>query len=382
MDNQACTAEKIVLALGYLLRYYHITMNDPRVSVIILLYNSKKYLPFCFKSLREQTFKNFEILVIDNGSIDGGFAWVKQCMPEVKIVRNPSNVGFAKGNNRGVYWSSGDFIFFLNADIVLSEGALEQLVSYLSAHDDVASVTPKSFVWNFLAVTDLYGSFSEEVVCPGRIGDIPGKTDMIDSLGLKLERSYRVTEIGNGKNDAEIVQREPMEIFGASAASLLIKREALSAVGVTGEGTTMEFFDEDFFAYKEDVDLAYRLRLKGWKTYLIPSAHVFHDRTAQQKGKSVVRNRKTKSKFISYHSYKNHLFFLMKNLSLQSAFRNFFPILFYEAQKFLYLLLCEQSTLAGFKEIFKKMPKMRSKRRIILGSSAQAAYGEIQKWMN
>ncbi|KKT36002.1 MAG: family 2 glycosyl transferase [Parcubacteria group bacterium GW2011_GWA2_44_12] len=357
-------------------------MDDPQVSVIILLYNSRKYLPFCFKSLREQTFKNFEILVIDNGSIDGGFEWVKQCAPETKIVRNPANVGFAKGNNRGVYWSSGDFIFFLNADVFLNEDALEQLVSYLSAHDEVAAVTPKSCVWNFSAVTDLYGSFSEEIVCPGRIGDIPGKTDMIDSLGLKIERSYRVTEIGNGKSDAEIVQREPMEIFGASAASLLMKREALYAVAVQGEGNNAEFFDEDFFAYKEDVDLAYRLRLKGWKTYLVPSARVFHDRSAKQQGASVLRNRKTKSKFINYHSYKNHMFFLMKNLSLHSALRNFFPILFYEARKFFYLLLLEQSSLAGLKKIFKKMPKMLAKRRAILGSSDRATYREIQKWMH
>jgi GT2 family glycosyltransferase len=357
-------------------------MNDPRVSVIILLYNSKKYLPFCFKSLREQTFKNVEVLVIDNGSIDGGFEWMKQCMPGVKIVRNPSNVGFAKGNNRGVYWSSGELIFFLNADIVLNETALAELVAYLSAHDEVAAVTPKSCVWNFSAVTDRYGSFSEEIVCPDRVSEIPGKTEIIDSLGLKIERSYRVTEIGNGKNDAEIVQSEPMEIFGASAASLLMKREALYAVAVTGEGNTMEFFDEDFFAYKEDVDLAYRLRLKGWKTYLIPSARVFHDRTAKQKGKSVLRNRRTKSKFVNYHSYKNHLFFLMKNLSLRSALQNFFPIIFYEAQKFFYIFFIEQNTLACFREIFKKMTKMRAKRRLILGSQNKAAYGEIQKWMN
>lgn len=353
----------------------------PKISVIILLYNVKKYLPFCFKSLDNQTFKDFEILVIDNGSIDESLKWMKEFKPHIKVVRHAQNSGFAKGNNQGVHWTKGEYVFFLNTDVILGPDVLEKLSSFLSLHDGAACAVPKSYKWNFKSVAEEYGITHDSHLDPNTIGAIPGKTDVIDSLGLVIYKSLRVAELGAGKKDEEVISSEPVEIFGPSASSLLIKRKALEDVAMLKSDLSLEFFDEDFFMYKEDIDLAFRLRLKGWKTYLVPSAHAYHDRTAYQKGASILKNRKNKSVFVNVHSYKNHWFFLIKNIRFSLFARNIFPIVLYELKKFIYICIFEQSTLTALKEIFNKFSKMKNKRVKIL-KNCKSVNADIIKWMN
>jgi GT2 family glycosyltransferase len=142
-----------------------------------------------------------------------------------------------------------------------------------------------------------------------------------------------------------------------------------------------EYIDTDFFCYKEDVDLAYRLRLFGFSAYTVPKARAWHDRTARANSASTIKNRRAKSAFVNYHSYKNHLFTLIKNVPDRIFIRCFVQISFYELGKFFYILLFEYKTLRSFKKIIGLLPKMIKKRAYIKRATKENGWRYIEPWL-
>jgi len=245
-------------------------------------YNGEKFLEKYFDSLFNQTYSNFRIIFVDNSPNNNSVDYINQNYynelksGQIKIIKNHENYGFAKANNQGINESFKDseckFIVCLNNDTEIKEDFLEKLVSMSEKHLEAGSIQPK-MIW----------------------GQNP---DLLDSVGLEYSKNGLGFNRGAYENSNKYNEEE--EILGCCAGACLYRREALKDVKLEGE-----YFDEDFFAYYEDFDLALRLRWADWSAWYCPDAVVWH-----YKGGT---NEPT-SDFTVYYNWRNYTWTLFKNL--------------------------------------------------------------------
>ncbi len=329
-------------------------MSDkPKLTVSLLTWNGARYLPMLLNSLHDQTFKDWELLVLDNASYDNSVAVVEEYFPQATIIKQKQNLGFAKGHNLLIKWSKSDYVLVLNQDVILDPGYLQVLVKFLDQHSEVASVSGKILYWDF-----------EE----------HKKTNIIDSLGLKINRQREVKDIGQGEEDREVPQQA---VFGLSAVATLYRRQALESIKWVRGHNESEYFDEDFFAYKEDIDLAWRLLLAGWENHLDPKTAAYHHRSLS--GQQSLKQRRQYRGLANKMSYRNHFCLLYKNSFCRNNWKDLGPIFWYEIKKFIYLLIFEPRTLAGLGEFIKLLPTMTRKKRFIHKYSRLKA-DEVYQW--
>jgi len=321
-----------------------------KITVNLVTWNGEKYILDCLAHLFNQTFKDFSLLIIDNGSSDATLDLIKEKYPHLKIVVHKENQGFAKAHNQAVHWTRSDYVLMLNQDIILEPDYLAKLVLFMDNHLQAGSATGKLRQWHNKQ-----------------------KTNYIDTVGLAIYKNHRVVDLGSGEMDKGQYDTEE-QVFGVSGAAPIFRRQALEDVAMNGQ-----FFDEDFFSYKEDVDLAYRLRWRGWQAWKMPSAIGYHDRSVAGAARKMTNNqiamaRKQKSKFANFHSYRNHWYMLIKN-----APRIGLRIYFYELKKFLYIFFAEQSSLKALAEVMRNRKKFVAKRKEIIAARKVKAR-EIVKW--
>lgn len=320
------------------------------VAIQLVTWNGAKYLSPLFASLRNQTYKDWQLLIWDNGSTDGTANSIEkelaggQC--QYKIFKSDKNIGFSAAHNRlySQFSAAGTkYLFILNQDTVLEPDYIEKLVNFLDQHPEAGSVT-------------------------GRIMKLNDR-QKIDSMGLKLLVTGQVREItchceprrgvAISSQDCftSLATADPFEVFGVSGALPVYRITAIKQLGL---------FDEDFFSYKEDVDLAYRLRRAGFKAYCVPQAVAYHDRSAGTVGGLVrtAQEHHNRSELINFYSYRNHLLVLIKNLDRRDLWR--LPFIFiYELGKFFYLLILEPKILSkAWSDIWQLAPKILKKRHI------------------
>ena len=245
----------------------------PVVSIIILNWNGQIHLPDCLDSLAEQTFRDFEIVLVDNGSEDGSVSFVRKQYPWVKVVPLPKNVGFASGCNCGLEHASGDYLVTLNNDTRAEPNWLETLVKVADTHPRAGMVGSRIC------------SFSDP--------------DIIDSIGMGICRDGMSRGRFRNRRWSELHLQDVEEILFPSACVALYKRAMIKEVG---------FFDDDFFAYAEDSDLGLRGRLAGWESVVATQAVVYH-KYSQTSGKL--------SPFKVYLVERNHYWVVWKNFSLR-----------------------------------------------------------------
>ena len=208
------------------------------ISVIVVNYNGMRFLRGCLTSLAKQTAMDFEVIVVDNGSDDGSESEVQRYYPHARLVRLKDNRGYAAALNRGIVESGGDFILALNNDTEPESHFIEEL---LSSSDDKPDI----------------GMWATKMILPdGRI----------NSTGICISRSGAAWDRGMFQDDTGQFD-EPGEVFGPCGGAALYRKKMLEDVGL---------FDEDFFLYMEDVDIALRGRLAGWKCRYVPKALVIH----------------------------------------------------------------------------------------------------------
>lgn len=207
------------------------------ISVVVLNYNGKRYLDDCLSSLAAQTFRDFEVIVVDNASKDGSVEHIKSNFSWVRLVINEENLGFAGGTNSGIRAADGELILTFNND-ARADGRLLEYLHKPMADSKVGACAAKMLLFD------------------GRI----------NSAGICISRSGAAWDRGMFEPDTGQYDAEE-EVFGACAGAALYRREMLDEIGL---------FDEDFFLYMEDVDLAFRARLAGWKCIYVPEAKVFH----------------------------------------------------------------------------------------------------------
>ncbi len=240
------------------------------VSVVIVTWNSAAYLPRCLQSLEEQTFQDFEVIIIDNGSTDDSLDGIKEKYPKLHIRTKElgRNTGFAVANNIGAQMARGKWLVLLNTDAFPESDWLENLVR-------AAEQVPNAF-------------FSSRQIQANHPERLDGEGDIYRLTGFAKRRSYDIPTYPS--------QEEKIEIFSPCAAAALYPRQDFLDVGG---------FDEDFFSYYEDVDLGFRLRLHGLQAYYLPSAVVHHVGSAST-GKM--------SDFSVYHAHRNLLWTYLKNM--------------------------------------------------------------------
>lgn len=218
-------------------------MGSSRVSIIIVNWNGIAFLPTCLDSLQRQTFQDFEVIIVDNGSTDGSVELLKNHYPWVNLVELADNTGFSGGNNEGLKHASGEYIVVMNNDTEAEPDWLERFVAAAAANPDAGQVACR--------------------ICSMH------DHDLIDSLGHGVcadgmtrgrHRLQRWSEI---KGQFKSVD----EIFFGTACVSLYRREAIDQVG---------FFDEEMFAFAEDSDLGMRLRWGGWRAVIATDAVVYH----------------------------------------------------------------------------------------------------------
>ena len=271
-------------------------MGSPSVSVIIVNWNGEPFIPDCFKALAKQTFQDFEVIFVDNGSSDNSVTLARKVAEDlnlaVKIIKLPTNTGFTGGNIAGLKKCSGKFIALLNNDTVVSPQWLEALAQAMEAYQDV-------------------GICASKLVVDGK--------NIIDSSGDGYSTFGSAFKRGEGFPASQYESQE--YVFGACAGAALYRRQMLDEIG---------FLDDDFFLYFEDVDLNFRAQLAGWKCIYVPKALVRHKVNASSKllGDLAtyygVRNDKVvKIKNIPYAVMLRHLpaFILNELISLQYHIR-------------------------------------------------------------
>lgn len=243
-----------------------IKRESPRVSVIIPHWNGIQHLQTCIDALRRQTFTQFEIILVDNGSTDGSQDFIRRHYPEVRLLELGRNLGFTGACNAGYRVACGDFIVLLNNDTEADAGWLEAVVDAFHRYPQAGSIASKLLLFNrrdhFHAAGDFF-----------RVDGIPGNR----GVWQKDTSQYEVEE----------------EVFGACGAAAAYRRTMLDDIG---------FLDHAFYFSCEDIDLAWRAQLRGWQVIYAPRAVVYHKLKAT--GGSVTG---------SYYDGRNFLYVIWKN---------------------------------------------------------------------
>ena len=210
------------------------------VTVVVPAWNGERWLPGLFDSLAAQTQQPAEVIVVDNGSTDGTLEWLAREAPQARVLAQGRNTGFAMAANRGLLAAPSEFVALLNTDVVLAPDWIEIMATRLAAEQGCASVACKMV----------------------RLGS----ETVLDDCGDVLRRDGVCEQRGHGRRD-DGRWDAPGEVFGACAGAALYRRSAVREAGG---------FDERFFSYVEDVDLALRLQLGGWRCAYEPRAVARH----------------------------------------------------------------------------------------------------------
>ncbi len=303
------------------------------VSVTIVTWNSERYLSECFASLRQQDCPELEVSIVDNASTDGTRALLRSVESRWQVIYNDSNVGFAAGQNQAIRASTGEWVLCLNPDVVLSPDFVSQLVRAGKEHRDAGSLCGKLLRWDAAAEQH--------------------KTNIIDSTGIYFTRNMRHLDRGAEETDHGQYDRVQY-VFGASGAAAMFRREFIEAISVEGQ-----FFDEEFFAFREDGDLAWRAQLMGWKCLYTPAAVAWHVRRVTPERRAEL------PLVINWHSVKNRFLMRGKNASGWLCWRLFFPVAWRDLMTLGYALLCDWCMISAVFYPFRAFGSIRRKRAII-----------------
>jgi len=305
-------------------------MSEPLVSIGLVTWNSAAHLPGCLGALARQDYTNFELIVVDNASSDHSLDLVNQYHPGAIVIRNADNTGFCHAHNQAIRASKGNYYLPLNPDVEMEMGFISGLVHSLDGRQE-------------------YGSAA------GRLLLKPGEGNLyrIDSTGLFLDRRRRQYLRGHGEFD-QGQYGEPGEVFGVDGAAPLYRREMLEDIKIDGQ-----YFDESFFAHKEDVDLAWRARLFGWGCWYQPLAVAYHQRSFRPGQREEV------APSIRVDAIKNRYLLLIKNEPVSSWRRDWPQIIWYDLKILIYICLFERSSLKAFGLLWHDWPRTRAWRREI-----------------
>ncbi len=257
-------------------------MKNKLVSIVLLNWYGQIYIHQCIESIERQTYREFEVILVDNASTDGSLARIEKESKGFKIVKNDKNYGYAKGMNIGISLSKGEYVLPLNYDVYLKEDFIEQCVKCIEKEGRLGAVSGREYSW-------LYPSI--EI-----IADQP-----VPSL-IFLRRSFK----GLHKQD----KNEERLVFGPRGSFPFLRKSMLEDV----KRNSGDYYDEEFETGWEDKDLWFRMQLRGWKCMFSPSICAFHVGSASVDEKPTFF---TKSKEYKMRILRNRYYTIFKNISLR-----------------------------------------------------------------
>lgn len=316
----------------------------PKVTIVQVIYNNRKWIPAVFDAIFKQTFKNFNVVAVIAGNSDSSKELLIEKYPQVQIIDPGYNIGFAKGHNLVFSSSDSEYFQLVNPDMIMEPNYIEEILKVFS-DAKVGAATGK-----------LYKISNEQSA-------VSREQNVLDTTGVVINKSGRAYD--RGQHEVDSGQYDSLvNVDAVSAAGAMYRAAALNATRLT-INDSIEYFDEDFHSYWEDVDLAWRMKNAGYKSVFAPKAVGYHGRGAgSSKGGyfkifSFIKHHRTLSERIRQLNYKNHIFMYIKNSPYfypQFFVREFFMII--------YILLFEISTLKVLPEMFKSLSKMFKKRRV------------------
>jgi GT2 family glycosyltransferase len=319
------------------------------VSVLITTYNSAIFLEACLDSLRRQTYPDLEVIIVDNASTDATRELLASAGPEISVVCNDTNIGFAAAQNQAARLAKGSWLLSLNPDVFLNPDFVAKAVESGEIDPTIGVVCGKLLRW-----------------CPG--GD-PEFTQVIDSTGMYVLPNLRHLDRGAGEPDHGQFERIEY-VFGATGAAALYRRSLFEEVSVEGE-----FFDEQFFAYREDADVAWRAQLMGWRCLYTPRGVGWHVRRVTPERRSELPME------INWHSIKNRFLMRAKNISFPLYARYFLPITIRDLLVIGYCLLVDRKLASALAAVWKFRHELRRKRRAVQ-SRRRVSDRELSTWFS
>lgn len=299
---------------------------DARVVAIVVNKDGAAHLRRCLSSLLAQTYTDLKVVLVDNASRDDSVQFVRREFPTVHVIESTSNLGFCAANNLGIRATSGAFVATLNNDAWVEPGWLESLVHALESNVTLGSAASLMVFAN--------------------------RPDVVNSAGICIDRAGIAWDRLGGAPVALALQEGDQEVFGACAGAALYRRAALEEVGG---------FDDDFFAYLDDVDLAWRLRLAGYGCRLVSETRVHHVHSATGVEGSPLK---------SYLRARNKLRTIIKDYPAPHVLIALPLILAYDLAAVTYALfaLHDLPALRGRLSIFRDFPALLRQRRHVQSS--------------
>lgn len=268
---RTCTTDYLTKCL-FLKKYIYKMAPQHLVSILVLNYNGIEFCQDCFTSIRALTYPHYEVIMIDNLSTDGSVAYVRKNFPEVRIIELDNNYGFAKGNNRGVHFARGKYLFFLNQDTVLEKDCLTELVQVMDSDPEIGMCSAKMMFWSEKHVINSTGLIVNKICCCWDRGSF---------------------ELDLGQYD------EDTEVVSVSGGAMLIRKDVFEHLGG---------FDSEYFMYYEDLDLGLRTWLSGYKVMFVPKSVIYHKMQYSYQ----------KYYHFEYIDHRNRLRTILKNISLKN----------------------------------------------------------------
>ncbi|WP_144940561.1 glycosyltransferase family 2 protein [Paenibacillus sp. 32O-W] len=296
------------------------------VSIHIVTYNSESDIEACLEAVLQQSYPIQQVIVIDNNSHDTTIQLLEKYLDRIHLVQNKVNVGFAPAHNHAMRISNSDYCLVLNPDVVLHPDYVRELMEEVEDKPEIGSATGKLL--------------------------LKSTPDLVDSTGLVMNKARRAFDRGAGTSRYQWDQRK--EIFGVSGAAALYSRRMIMDISIEGQ-----FYDENFFAYKEDVDVAWRAQIYGWKAVFVPEASAYHERGWK------AGNRKKQPLFIRQYSYINRYRMMIKNDHPAYILKHLPFITLYELASLSYVILREPGLLKAWKSVLKEWGPLRRQRSII-----------------
>jgi GT2 family glycosyltransferase len=308
--------------------------HNDLVSVTLVTYNSGRFIKRCLESVLAQKSVAIEIIIVDNASTDGTLDILEQFEDRCRIVYNDENIGFAAAQNQAIRLANGEWVLTLNPDVLL-------LPNFIRALLDSGNMDPK------------IGTICGKLLAIRPTFDLPEKP-LVDSTGIYFTPMLRHLDRGSQEVDnGHYLKHE--YVFGATAAAALYRREMIEDVSIDGE-----FFDPDFFVYREDADVAWRAQLLGWQCLYTPHARGYHVRNV------LPGNRRALPSVINMHSVKNRFLMRIKNMTGDLYLRNWASITCRDIVVLACCLVREHSSLKAFWYLARNWKRVLAKRRQIM----------------
>lgn len=322
--------------------------HGPKVFIQIVAWNSMSFLPELLASIEKQTYKNIQVLVLDQGSTDGAETFIKSTYPPYTFVRYVRHLGMCVAQNQGIRYilehhddpAEEKAILFVQPNMILSETCVERLVESMNAHPECGSFGGK-----------ILRAFREGIA--EELKDTV-LSDRLDGAGLHLQKDLSCTVYGVGEMDeGQFDVSGP--VFGHPRCLMFVNTRALSDILCN-----KEYFDEDFFSYGEDTDLSWRLQEKGWGSWYEPTAMAYHHCGNYQQART--------PQSVHYFLMRNYWLLLIKHVDAVSFLFQFPFFILTAIKQVVRVVLLEPSNIKVIAGVLGGAPNMLPKRARVRGS--------------